>query len=203
VGLMLKTVKFVGHNPFNNDVIVDYDKRQVFFHPVKEQSLFELWMIFIGSCFFRFFVLFFRYPLALSFFLLMLFIFADMEVVAVFFFYVLMFVGFAYVLFSFVFSLNFFRRRWREEEYPKFNYEALKPLEEHYLKVNKDAVRNNEFILPSFQNIGLHYRVSGDFASLLQRIEVRHLFDGDDAEFCAVFIFRDAPVTGDLEIEYI
>jgi len=208
--------EYVGDNHENNRVIVDYRKQRVFFQPVLRVPLWKTLVqvgVLIFCNWFIALLLFFLVPLVLTgglFGLLGNEVFFAIIQEAVNFF-----VRYVWIVpaLSFIFFVAFRWRnkKWRSEKYPEWNHVMLSmskrmllfgTYKDEWHIVRKEAVRHREFIIPSFGNVLLDYKATGDFAKYLNRITIDNLYHKNDGEWCAVFRFSKTPVNGTLRLRY-
>lgn len=71
------------------------------------------------------------------------------------------------------------------------------------LKVNKEAIINNMFIIPKFSNVVLEYKATGDFAKQIKNIKILNHYKNDAYKFLAVIQFKKKPQNGNLYLDYI
>ena len=200
--MLLRTKEYVGDNPYNNEVYIDYDRRTVRFKPLRNHGFFGLYFFFLGHIFVAWLAFCLLSAGVIGLIGILLYIFLGVSLDLFLFYYALLIV--ATLVFGVLLSLKFFDRGWRERVYPKFNYWLVHLLQhENFVVVNRRAVVNRRFLLPVFENIGLDYEVSGDFAKYLRRIEVLSLFKTDRGDWLCCFTFRKTPVSGELRIRYI
>jgi hypothetical protein len=196
--------KYVGGNCHNNEVTVDYVKRTVRFRAVGKESLLHRYWEFVTHLLAVWFVrLFFPFVGVCTVLTIFLLVFFGVDL-AWFVFSFLFKLNLLSLLFVLTFSLNFWRVKWRDESYPKFNYWMSNRFQdEYFLVVNKRAVIDKRFLLPVFENVGMKYEASGDFAKYLLKIEVISLFDTDEGDWLCCFTFKEQPLKGRLKLRYI
>jgi len=102
-------------------------------------------------------------------------------------------------------------KRYRKG-FPKFNAKIIKSRK--YMKFKPKDVENNIVEIPSFSNVELNYKTSGDFSEQLQRIKIReHTYykyrkgkkgklEREINEWYARFFFKEKPKDGYLEVIY-
>lgn len=203
----MTTRTIAGNNFQNNEVLVDYVRKEVRFRPVSTNGLFRTWAKFyvnlIGAGIAR--VVF---PAALIVFLTVLLCgdwsmlsVAGAIAAALF----LLTCGVLWVgVVCGLYSLLFFKESWRKTGFPQVNYLIGKCLfEERRVLVTPSMVADKEYVLAAFSNVGLHYALKGDFAFFLERVEVKSLTTTDEGEWYTVFTFSEQPVEGAMELQYI
>lgn len=200
--MVIRKQKFNGNNPFNNKVVVDFEKRTVVFKPMTQGSIITYWgMLFIKIyCFFLFLTIFI--PLIAvcmpeDYFLRTI-------ILLLYMYYFLL-----SLIISFLFSLKYFDKKWQSEVYPRFNAnlsiklrKLLFQKELKWKRFNDNAVVNKKIFVPNFGNVMLKYRVHGDFSNQIKRITIDYLFEDDPLKWFIVFEFKKKPVSGWLEIKY-
>jgi hypothetical protein len=104
--------------------------------------------------------------------------------------------------------------------FPKLGYWSAKIITGTKEKIfTKEDISENKVIIPSFSNVFLDYKTSGDFNKFLQKIEILEMpFDyktrrfwlpflskkeKNDYKFRAVFYFSQKPMEGSLNVEFI
>ena len=84
---------------------------------------------------------------------------------------------------------------------------------------SKGDISDNKAIIPSFSNVFLNYKTSGDFNEYLEKVEILEIpfnfkmrrfwlpflskKEKNDYDFRAVFYFSQAPTEGSLDVEFI
>lgn len=106
--------------------------------------------------------------------------------------------------------------RW----FPKLGYWSAKIIYGTKEKIfTKEDISEDKVIIPSFSNVFLDYKTTGDFNKFLQKIEILEIpFDyktrrfwlpflskkeKNDYDFRAVFYFSQKPMEGSLDVEFI
>ncbi len=184
--ILLQT--YNGNNPYNNNVIVDYIKKSVVFEPLKDSGILKQYYLFFNQLFMKG---------------LMISLIAGMPLFLLNDTWKSFLVIFGLItLFSFVFSLNFFREEWRKNWLPKV-YHGINFYHTKYKKINPLALIDNKFIIPCFDNVMLQYKAYGDFATHLKKIEIRNLYEDDKFNFFCIFSFKKKVNEGYLKIKYV
>jgi len=122
--------------------------------------------------------------------------------------------GAAGLLASIPYVWNMRQRAWRHNEYPKYNAKLLRIIrwltwrKDHrgrYIRIERDALVGRQYIIPSFQNVMLEYRATGDFSTQLRRIKVTNLLNNGELydDWFAIFTFTKKPVSGALYVRYL
>jgi len=200
--------KYNGNNPHNNQVVVDYEKREVKFKPVRGE-LHPYLVLLFGM------IIKFTMKLLVLIFLLTLILYGIEG---------LGFISFpnegmdqvtllSFLLGSlsmFLVSLKYFDKEWLKNEFPKFNYHRLKDSSIPFLKsnverleINKKNICDKQVIIPSFDNIMLSYKCFGDFNKFLKKIVIRNHFDKKAHTWYCIFQFSKEPVKGKMVVKYL
>ena len=197
--------KFNGKNSYNNRVHVDYRRKYVHFKPIKgdwtEASPYRMFWVQITS----FFIL-----TSLPTFLITIIILRIMgcgfDIIQG---VILVWYGFCMLSAWFV-SLIYMNKKWRETEFPKFNYFILNKVR-RITKLNKkstkikiikpDNVINNKIFIPHFNNVMFSYRTVGDF-SKIKNIDIINTFDDDPMNWYCQIEFIKRPKKGFMELRY-
>lgn len=192
-------------NPFNNKVLVDYEKRTVRFEPVGAGTLYYYWFIWWNQLTTPVMLLLVAtswlvYPTAAfklephSFALIVqltsmvyLGLFASLSVV----------------------SLIYFIPSWRHRYFPSTNARLQRYLKlllsfkrTTPKKILPSSVVNNKVFVPNFSNVELQYTAIGDMKTQLKRIRIDTIFDQDPWEWYFVFEFKKQPKDGHLMVMY-
>lgn len=69
--------------------------------------------------------------------------------------------------------------------------------------INPEAIVNNQWIIPEFDNICLEYQATKEFAKNLKGIKIINHYQDKDYPWLAVFQFTKKPKNGKLSIQYI
>lgn len=112
------------------------------------------------------------------------------------------------------------KQKWYQKWFPKAQAEGIlfKRRRKKYYKFEPKDVENNQVDIPSFSNVELDYKTTGEFSDYLKSIRIREhkhypytkTKDGfklkkikrDNFKWSAKFIFSKPPKTGSLEVVY-
>lgn len=198
------SIDLFGEDSQNNQVIIDYAKREVWFKPISTIPLWRLYTMFLGNLLELSFVK--VVPRFCAVWAMVLLGCLLMAWGAFGWLVVKLGVSVLVLFWALLFglSLEFWVGDWRREKFPAYNALFCRLAgEEESLVVNPEAVIDRRFLLPCFQNIGLSWAATGDFSFYLERVEVRSHFASDEASWFALFTFSEQPVEGSLRIKYI
>jgi len=198
--------KFNGKNSYNNRVSVDYRRKTVFFKPIKgdwtETTPYRMLVIQIFS-----FLALIGVPALLVVFCLIAFNgqYNDKLWVGIYFIYCGLCLLYAWFL-----SLPYIvSKKWRENEFPKFNYWVLNYLSKFSKKngtrnktIKPENVLSNKIFVPHFQNVMFKYRSVGDF-SKIKNINIINSFEDDPLNWCCCIELERKPKKGFMEITYM
>lgn len=195
-------MRFVGDNYHNNAVGVDVKTGTVSFRPVVgSQNIFKYYVRFTFSSMF-FSALIGMYYSILLFAAMLLFGKNSKDILPI--------IILSSVLCGVIYSLRYLSPRWRSEEYPSEQSRlsdavsfALSFRSSKTLRVFDHAslIENKAFI-PSFTNVSLEYKATGDMGRMLDRIDVINPFKDDAFAWLAVFRFNGTPKSGKLTVVY-
>jgi len=192
-------------NPFNNRVLVDYEKRSVRFEPVGAGTIYKYWFLWFNT------LLTIPLVCALTFLAIIvpsiLFTLPVEAIVGMLRVTYIMFI----VCYAFLFcvSLIYFIPSWRHKHFPstnarlvRFNRLLLSFKKLSTKRVLPHAVVNNTVFIPNFNNVELHYFAIDDFKKQLKCIRIDTVFEDDPWEWYFVFEFKRRPKNGYLDVRY-
>lgn len=192
--------KYNGRNPYNNRVIVDFDNRFVKFKPVGKTSIINQYIEWLYCVF----ILFIMYWVPFFFVLVILKESKLIPTIAGKLFTFLML-----FLFPVIISLFYANKTWRHDKFPEANYhinhffKRLFGKKDKTLTINKENLRDQQFVIPYFKNIMLEYKATGDFAKNLKRIEVKNIFKEDPYKWFVIFMFNGKCKKGNVKVKYL
>ena len=110
------------------------------------------------------------------------------------------------------------RQKWYQKWLPKANADGVifKRRKKKYSKFKSKDVLNNVIVIPYFSNVELDYKTTGDFNEYLENIKIREYrtrtinmkskkkskLKVSHGKWYAVFIFKEKPKNGYLEVIY-
>lgn len=203
--------KYNGKNTHNNQVEVDFEKREVNFKPIlkdeeKEEEARERRQ-FVGSlqCIIR------KIFIPIIIFLIVI----DYTAIRMGnpiqpVFIKVMFLGGIMYFACEITRLLFISKKFKYEIMPKLNavlihIRARLNNETGLIEgtIDKESIKNREFKIRDFQNIVLKYQAKGDMAKQLRKIEIRPIFKDNPYIWEATFKFKKEVKDGTLHVKYI
>ena len=188
-----------GNNPYNNRVIVDYEKKTINFMPVGKKSIKKYYLIFLGQISAFYLIMFY----ALACILILMEFMLELKLSAL-----VMWDAMALTIGAIVFSLSYFDKKWRKKHFPQLNAKLVKLMRKilmrktHKMIINDKAMIGNKFIIPEFSNVELKYKTTQDYSKYLKKITIMNIIKANPWEWNCVFEFKKKPLKGYLEIEY-
>lgn len=195
-----------GNNTQNNEISVDFDKREVKFKPISEYRRFES-----AISFFSHFSLLSIVLILLSVWIwifINFFNFIFQSKISAYLIYAVCMSGFTGMMFfALIWTIILFSvKKWRYEYFAKFQAELFR-----YIQILIFIqIIEKETILPAkikknkysfeFGNISLDYRATEDFAKHLHKIKIKHRKNN---QWKCTFEFRDKIEAGLLDLKYI
>ncbi len=110
------------------------------------------------------------------------------------------------------------KKKWYQKWLPKANAEGIffKTRTKQYRIFKHKDVLENIIVIPSFKNVELDYKTTGDFNKYLQKVKIREHRNQsinikskkvkkekmDKFKWYAIFYFKEKPKTGQMEVTY-
>jgi len=201
---VIQLQKFNGKNSGNNEVIVDFKERKVDFREIKgigfnrvDNRISGL----IHSSYIRIAIIFFFANTAVH-------LVVGRDVSANIWALIFLYFGFKFI--SPIIDFMFKKLDKDNELLPKANafligmnrlLKGKKPFES--LRIFPQDLIDNEFIIPKFDNVMFNYKLNGDFAEFIDRIEIKAIMPSNPYEFSARIIFNKKIKKGSMIIKYI
>ena len=182
--------KFNGENFYNNAITVDFEKRNVEFVPIVKGRLFSYYFDFLISLVYATIIPF----VAGCFTIRLLEIFSKTNTHATIIFTC------GWLVVMFITSLIYFNKNWRNKNSAKFMFETAFFLK-HKRTVTPDMINNKSFMFP-FKNVGLEYRLYGDFTKI-RKIYIKNPFPNDMYTWLCCFEFKKQPKIGEMKLVYV
>jgi len=194
-------VRKEGNNPYNNRIIVDYEKKTIKFIPIGKKGIRKYYMLFLLQIF-MFYILVFLYPLIILHSIMSIFLKIELNALLVWDFMMI-------TTGSMTFSLYYFNKEWRKKTFPELNYKLIKFCKLLMFKKEKKhiiepkAIHNKTVIIPEFSNVMLHYETTGDFSKYLKKVKIMNVFKANPWKWNCCFEFGKTPKKGMMSVKYI
>lgn len=185
--------KYSGNNFYNNAITIDFDKRNVEFTPVirGEGSVIRYYITFLLNI-----VEAAIYPAAIG---LGSIILLGMILRMNSYYAETVFIILGGITIIGI-SLLYFNKKWRNDKFSKFMF-TISLLGHKKKTITPDMINNKTFIFP-FKNVGLKYKLYGDFTKI-RKIYIRNPFPKNDYTWLCYFEFKTQPKVGKMKLTYV
>jgi hypothetical protein len=205
--------KFSGNNHHNNNVYVDFVNKNVDFEVKVEEKGITYFLSFFSGVLLASFIFFLPiYFLTLGVYFSYLSVYGATDFplhinnIINSILIILLILNFLVLL---IFSLKFLNKKWRSERFPLVNAFTAKVSNLHiffkkkWKEVNPEAIVNNRFIIPQFNNVVLEYELEGDFSKYITNLDIVNKYTNNAFKFTAIFTFSKKPEKGSMRVYYI
>jgi len=216
VGTQLQ--EYSGNNFYNNNIEIDFNRRQVNFLPIKDGGFIKHYLRFLLRL-----SVFYSIPIiwvAVIYNIIGIILYTNSAVI------ISSTPGYMFAIsdmlnysiytalgLAFIFSLAFFHKGWRNTKYPEFNYNIYRLMKKIMWlgfksditkeEVNPEAIVNNKFIIYDFDNVKMDYKLTGDFKKYIDKIKIINKYKKNPDEWMCVFFFKKHPKKGKMILEYM
>lgn len=188
-----RSQKYNGENPYNNRVLIDYEKKLVVFDPMTQGGIIRYYMEFLLNLIVKG---------MLIWGILMYIIWGITAILKIEMTEKYVIIPMIILLtISISISLLYWNKKWRHNCYPKFNH-AISLTKNKEKTFNKDALVDNKAIIPNFSNVMIQYKATKDFGKQLKEIKIINRYNENAYDWLAIFTFKKTPQNGELKIKY-
>ena len=196
---------YYGNNSLDNAIDVDFNKKQVLFQPVGDDSLKKQFMgLWLSHLLF--------FIMVYIFILIPFMVVIELGGLPEYSLKIpILIVLLGSVIYAMI-ALKFIDKKWRKKHFPEYNYRFSKLVRKHpifkaldkekVLKLNPKSIYNKQLMIPLLTNMKVSYKATGDFKAF-KRIRIMNIFQ-DNPRYWNMFIEWNKPVKkGSMTLWYL